>query len=158
MAGEPDPIDRRASARAAGVVERARPSRRLFAACAHAVDADQRDDAAQGQHRPVAGDLRSLHAARCCPPSAARRTAPCRAANDAAISSVRSLSIAVIALHAHRQPGQRRQVADGAQAVEQQRQRPAFVVGRRLEPAVERAEEGARIAVALARLRRRCRG
>ena len=59
------------------------------------------------------------------------------------------------ALHPRRQAGQRRQVADGAQAIEQKRDRAALVVRGRLEPAGERAEEGARVAIAQTHLRRR---
>ncbi len=51
-------------------------------------------------------------------------------------------------LHPRAEPRQRRQVADGAQAVEQQRDRAGLVVGQRLAPAVEGAEEGAGVAVA----------
>ena len=46
-------------------------------------------------------------------------------------------------------------MSDRAQPIEEQRERPAVVVGRRLEPAGERAEEGARVAIAQAHLGRR---
>ena len=69
-----------------------------------------------------------------------------------AISSVRWLSIAVTRCTRGRQAGQRRQMADAAQAVEQERDRAAVVFGRRLAPAGERAEEGARVAIAQAHL------
>ena len=58
-------------------------------------------------------------------------------------------------LHPSRQAGQRRQMADRAQAIEQQRDRAAVAVGNVFAPAVEGAEKGSGAAVAQALLARR---
>ena len=153
VAGEADSIDRPAQCARPFLVERARPDAQAVRGLANAVDADQRDDAAQGQHRAVAGDLRSLHARRAVRPQQLERQR--HVGQQVARDLVGALALdRRDALHSRRQPRQRRQMTDGAQAIEEERQRPAFVVRGRLEPAGERAEEGARVAIAQTHLRR----
>ena len=147
MAGEPDPVDRREQRLGAGVVERSRPVAQAVRRQAHAVDADQGDDAAQGQHRAVAGDLRALDL---CGVDRAQQLERQRQVGQ----QMRRDLVGALALdsrdplHPRPEPGQRRQVADGAQAIEQERDRSAVVVGERLAPAVDGAEKGAGVAVA----------
>ena len=115
-------------------------SRRPSAGTAHAVEADHRDRAAHRQHRPVAGDLRAAHLRGVDRAQQFEASAPGPAARARASSLVRSRSISARRAARAADAGHRRQRADAAHAVEQQRDaRPPSCARVGLEPALERA-------------------
>ena len=141
------------SARAPRVVERTRPGAQAVGGHTNAVDADQRDDPSERQHRSVARDLRPLHARRAERFQELERERHVR--QQVTCDLVGALAVdRRDALHARGEPGQRGQVADAVQAIEQEPDRAAAVLRRRFAIAGDRAEKGTRIAVAQAHLRR----
>ena len=137
--GEPDSIKRGLQGGGVTLRQRTGPLPQGVCGQPHAADADQRNDAPQGQHRPVALDLGALHL------RAVERSQQLEAERHVFQHLVGDL-VGVLPFqardprHSRRQARQGRQVADALQAVQQEAERAAAIMLFRFEPAGECAQ------------------